>query len=361
MEQSALKRMIVTSLLAVALDAFVPVSSNAPQEEPAGLFDKAIGLSDIQSEDSPAFQLRAAISLDSGGKIFRGSYVLSWVSEHQWREEITLPGYERIRVGGIGKYWQLRTTSYELPRIFQLTEALDFTSRLQSEEKDASAKIKKEKHNKREMNCTIIKPKNLAQQEFCFDVGSGVLDLESFPGGQSNGQSEVSAREYADFSPFGKKLFPRTIRVMEGSKALITITISDLTAISNPTEAQFTPPRDAQVWESCRLSGNPSVPGSIPPLYPENARARRVTGVVRVYGVVRNDGYLEDMKVLESPDPELSAATLEALRKWKYQPANCHGEPIRKEVFTDVIFSIREIGKVGFGTDYGLPVLQVLL
>jgi len=337
-EQSILKGFILTCLFAFAQGTFSPASSVNPQEKSTQLFEKAVELSDIHSEGSPSFLLKATVTLDEGGKSFEGKYVLSWIAQHAWREEISFPGYGRIRVGGIDKYWQQRTTSYELVRVFQVTQALDFVSALESGAKDASFKTKKEKHGGKEMICSVSSPKYLAEQEFCFDSVSSVLALERFPSGQSNGQSEVTAREYADFRQFGKKLFPRNIRVLEGSKAVVTITVDELNEISEAEPALYTPPKDAQVWESCRSSGHASMLSSVPPHYPESARARHVTGIVRAYGVVGENGFLQDLRVLNSPDSDLAAAGLEALRKWRYQPANCHGKPVREEILVDVTF-----------------------
>ena len=63
------------------------------------------------------------------------------------------------------------------------------------------------------------------------------------------------------------------------------------------------------------------------PKYPESARQDRVMGMVIVETVISDEGLVEDVRVVESPDERLSAAAVEAVREWRFEPALCDGKP----------------------------------
>lgn len=333
-----MKNAVAAVLVTTALTTISPTWGR-PQNASAR-FERAIELSDINSDKVSPFRLKATVSVSGKTEPVRGTYELISLSEHRWREEIVFPGYRRVRVGGVGKYWQSRNIDFELARIFQLTEAIDFASRLESDIRNTIGKSKTEKNNGKEMSCISVEPFGLNNREVCFDVETGTLDLEKLSSSKGIVQDEISAREYADYAPFGKKLFPHTIRVLQGSKPLITIAVDELVPISDGDSSAFEPPKDAQVWETCRFPQPAKLVSSVPPRYPPTARLRMVSGVVRVYAVIGVDGYLHDLKMLESPDPDLTAAGLEALRHWKYQPPSCDGQPIRIETFVDMVFAL---------------------
>lgn len=56
------------------------------------------------------------------------------------------------------------------------------------------------------------------------------------------------------------------------------------------------------------------------PVYPALARSSQLRGVVKVQIVIGADGQIKETKVIGG-NPVLVAATLDALKKWKYAPA----------------------------------------
>jgi TonB family protein len=70
------------------------------------------------------------------------------------------------------------------------------------------------------------------------------------------------------------------------------------------------------------------------PEYPESARAKGIEGVVLLQAVISIKGEPLSLKVISSPDPDLSEAAEDAVHQWRYQPTLLNGEPI--EVVTTV-------------------------
>lgn len=61
--------------------------------------------------------------------------------------------------------------------------------------------------------------------------------------------------------------------------------------------------------------------------YPEEARAKRLQGVVRVEFLVRDDGSVANPRAVSGPDVFRRAAE-EGLRKRRYKPATRNGKPV---------------------------------
>jgi len=59
----------------------------------------------------------------------------------------------------------------------------------------------------------------------------------------------------------------------------------------------------------------------VAPAYPELARRMNITGTVRVLVVVASNGSLKDAKVVGG-NPLLVNAAMDALKKWKFEPAD---------------------------------------
>jgi TonB family protein len=59
----------------------------------------------------------------------------------------------------------------------------------------------------------------------------------------------------------------------------------------------------------------------VPPAYPEAARNAGIMGIVVLEAEIAADGKVTDAWELESPSPLLTAAAVEAVRRWEFEPA----------------------------------------
>ncbi len=91
-----------------------------------------------------------------------------------------------------------------------------------------------------------------------------------------------------------------------------------------------------------RVGGNVQAARAIKkvaPVYPEQARAERISGVVRLHVIIGKDGKIEQLEVI-SGHPLLQQAALDAVRQWQYQQTLLNGEPVKVDTTIDVIFSL---------------------
>jgi TonB family protein len=79
----------------------------------------------------------------------------------------------------------------------------------------------------------------------------------------------------------------------------------------------------------------------VQPVYPTEAKAQRIQGIVRLQATLDKSGKVEDLKVLDG-DPLLAAAALAAVRQWQYQTTLLNGDPVGVVTEIDVNFTLAQ-------------------
>jgi TonB family protein len=74
------------------------------------------------------------------------------------------------------------------------------------------------------------------------------------------------------------------------------------------------------------------------PTYPQEARAKKIEGKVVLDVTIGEDGAIDKLNVLNSPDKLLSDSAIKAVRTWRYRPYLLNGEPVAVETTINVIF-----------------------
>jgi len=75
------------------------------------------------------------------------------------------------------------------------------------------------------------------------------------------------------------------------------------------------------------------------PVYPYRARQRGIEGEVKVKLLVREDGTVASVSILEStPKGLFDAAVKKAVPKWKFSPGRIDGQAVPSWVVTNVVF-----------------------
>ncbi len=79
------------------------------------------------------------------------------------------------------------------------------------------------------------------------------------------------------------------------------------------------------------------------PVYPYRARQRGIEGEVKVKLLVRADGTVASVTILESqPKVLFDAAVKKAVPKWKFSPGRIDGKAVPSWVVTNVVFVLRK-------------------
>jgi TonB family protein len=67
-------------------------------------------------------------------------------------------------------------------------------------------------------------------------------------------------------------------------------------------------------------SQKPKMVKKVDPVYPEEALKNKLQGVVRLEAVIDESGKVKSLRALESPDPLLTEAAIDAVKNWEYEP-----------------------------------------
>lgn len=78
----------------------------------------------------------------------------------------------------------------------------------------------------------------------------------------------------------------------------------------------------------------------VQPTYPEEARKNRIQGKVILQAVINDKGSVTKVEAVESPDPMLTDAAIEAVKKWTYKPATKKGKPVKVLLTVTVAFRL---------------------
>ena len=93
-----------------------------------------------------------------------------------------------------------------------------------------------------------------------------------------------------------------------------------------------------------QIGGNVLAPKRIyspDPHYPEEARHARVQGVVILQTIIDTLGNVTDVKVLKGLPSGLTEAAVDAVSKWRFEPATLEGKPVAVYYLVTVSFSVQ--------------------
>ena len=78
----------------------------------------------------------------------------------------------------------------------------------------------------------------------------------------------------------------------------------------------------------------------VDPKYIQTAVEERVEGVVRLSAVIRRDGHVQSVELLQHLDDRLDRTAVEALSKWEFEPAVRDGVPVDVDAVFEIPFRL---------------------
>ena len=113
--------------------------------------------------------------------------------------------------------------------------------------------------------------------------------------------------------------------------------------INEPLPPPPPPPAAAPIASPAPVAGNRDTPVPISqpaPSYPRDALRRNAGGTVRVKVSVAADGSVDRLDLAESSgNRHLDRAAMEAVRRWRFQPAIRAGQPVAADVVVPIVFN----------------------
>lgn len=108
------------------------------------------------------------------------------------------------------------------------------------------------------------------------------------------------------------------------------------------TEGMVPSPSTPATPERIRVGGNVQAVNlidKVTPLYPPDAKAARIQGVVKFQAIIGKDGHIVDLQLL-SGHPLLAQSAMDAVRQWVYKPTLLNGNPVEVVTQIDVNYTL---------------------
>ena len=96
-----------------------------------------------------------------------------------------------------------------------------------------------------------------------------------------------------------------------------------------------------QAFSMADLDQKPRAVYQPAPTYPASLRSRKIDGVVTVLFVVDSNGRVTNAKVEKSSDPAFDKPALDAVRKWKFDPAMKEGRKVSAKMRAPIRFDTK--------------------
>jgi TonB family protein len=84
----------------------------------------------------------------------------------------------------------------------------------------------------------------------------------------------------------------------------------------------------------------PEAISKVDPAYPQDLMHDRVEGVVVLYAIIRSDGSVDGVRVLEGVHERLDENARKALQQWRFRPGTKNGQPVDIEAVVRVPFRV---------------------
>jgi TonB family protein len=302
------------------------VASDKANRAGADLVEQAEAKANIF--ELPSFEMKASVRIDNKGNPLDGSYMLLWNGPEQWRQEISLPGYSEVTVGGKGVVFYKRTTDFIPLQIGQLHQTLEYGHvRLAPRPEETVKQVRHRNVNGVKAECAEIADHQNQTREVCVDGSTGAL---------------IRQQPFLDGEvlPVGAKLFPHFLSYVDGKKTLAEVHVTELKPTEQIPSSAFEPPVGAVSKPGCWNPNPGRVVKRVNPSYPLFDRQSNHEGAVAIYAVIGTDGLPHELRIVSGVTPGLDKASLDAVQQWRYKPYTCDGIAIEVESIVVVTFNL---------------------
>ncbi len=349
--------------LTTALPGFGQAAASAGPglpSDPRAVFAAAEPFYDFTDAKLKPWYLKATYQLydEKGKPTKQGTYEYWWASPQVYRSSWTRAGathtdwhtadgkFYRTESGEPLKYFERNLESMLLRPL--PAEVVLASDRTRLEMKTVSARSSS---GSVKLPCVVMSfssqagnghpaPNPAAEDRFCFEPPNNALVLAS---------SDFISTVYSHVVTMQGRYVARQFETFIGKYKAFSMTVDQVDGIS-ATEAALTPAADAtpdslvvgplQVAPADAPGGPGSLPKKFPPLYPPDAKAERIQGLVLLGVTIGKDGKVKDVDVLESPADSLSRSAVECVKQWEYKPYLLDGAPVEVETVIRVFYTM---------------------
>lgn len=131
------------------------------------------------------------------------------------------------------------------------------------------------------------------------------------------------------------RLLPMTTASIRQSLVVATFAVLCATSLSG---ANSTPP--AEIYEVAKVDAKPVATHRAHPTYPAALRREKIQGVANVSFIVKPDGSVTEVTVIDATHRLFGSAAVEAVKKWRFRPGTVGGQPVACRMVVPVQFTL---------------------
>jgi len=199
--------------------------------------------------------------------------------------------------------------------------------------KQMEPQLQQRKVNGQKLDCITSKPPANATS---FSAPGYCLDIQDQLRAVFNFQQVVILDAPEEFL---NHAISRRVSITNSEVPTATAKITKL-EIYEPSADQFTPTVDMSVIvPTVRISGSVSAGLLVKRVQPNLPAGVSAKGSVSLHVLVGTDGHPSRVEVVSTPDPDVGAACVDAVKQWVYKPYLFNGDPVQVE--TTVLINIQ--------------------
>lgn len=81
------------------------------------------------------------------------------------------------------------------------------------------------------------------------------------------------------------------------------------------------------------------IASKVQPHYPDDAKAKHISGVVHLEAIINTEGSVESLKAIDGTEA-LRQAAIDCVQQWKFRPYLLNGKPIQVRTVIPIFFMI---------------------
>jgi TonB family protein len=301
------------------------------EEEARPLLKAAAERSLFHPDTHASFSLILSFELWSPSlKMVPGKYSWLVTPEGNWRKEATFPDYSDLEVGRGTTLWVKRNINARPLQAGWIENSFSNFAYLDRAEDEMDRYFKTSDHHI-ELRCVTLH-RDKAERTLCFDPENNLRKVEM--------KDSKTTYEYSDFRPVGKKFAPYKIVAKREGQVVFDGIVESLSPDPQVEPSQLAIPDGAIQRAGCLSPSWPKLKDKVIPVYPRAARDQHQQGTVIAYALIASDGTVRDPVVIRTTGQNLDSSVLEAVRRWKYEPAKCGDVPVEFEMEIPVNFTL---------------------
>lgn len=301
--------------LAVVLMLASTAGAWAQSKPPRDLVPQAIAGLDIRQPGSPSFRMTGTVRLFEGSPL-EAEFEFLWASPESWQRSVRVNGKEGVRYGSSAREWRHPDEDADVARALNSLQKLNVARTIAAD----FSRLRRRKIAGRALTCTEGRTPSGGRTTVCVDSVTSMLAQYDVLG---------SKTELEDFQPIGDKHFPRLFHGYKGRKRTQEIVIRQVD-LTSPVSAPVQPPDYLAFCEAGGIVAR-AVQTPEPIGLPVGA-----SSVVRMR--LSPEGKILRTWVVRTGGDTTDNLTLDAVQRWRFEPATCDGAPVYFELNVDMNF-----------------------